>query len=164
MFELITSQTARPQSHCAVPGPLLIPRLNGPSNMLQVVHWRLVWMAGGCRGWSKERSPSGRMKDLDLKGRGCTHQAGPPLSSGLTHVAPSSMALIILCIIIHSLSSLCLLWSAPLPFSCFLLSYLPPSPHNSKSNINKYRKENKLFLKFCSFFPLIFIFQPPAPI
>lgn len=29
-------------------------------------------MAGGCSGWSKERRPSGRMKDLDLKDQGCT--------------------------------------------------------------------------------------------
>lgn len=147
--------------HCTAPGSLLTPRLNSPSHALQVVHWRLVSMAGGCRGWSEERSPRGRMKDLDLKGRGCAHQAGPPLSSGLTPVAPSSMAFTILCVTVHSLSSLCLLWSAPLPFSCFLLFYLPLSPHNSTSKINKYRKESKLFLKFCSFFLNVYIYFPP---
>lgn len=101
-------------------------------------------MAGECLGWSKERSLSGEMKeqDVDLRDRGCTHQAvflsGPHLGSGLTPAGRSSMALIIVCVIAHSVSSLCLTavcFHFPFPASYFTFLPLLTIPKAKLTNV-----------------------------
>lgn len=115
------SQEAPPPGKCRLEAGLHGPLApGGPGSPLDqtfcgTAHWGLVYVAGECLGWSKERNPGGGMKEqaVAVKDRRCTHRAilaslGPPLGSSL----PACFAgTCVLCPI--SLSSPCVCcWSA----------------------------------------------------